>query len=76
MNASIIRSSPGNFGAYNSGAQSTSFLVPSSPFGDIFGVAAGGSYLTGSLAGTGNYSASALVPTPANPFFPCYLKSF
>jgi len=68
INASIIRSSPGNFGAYNSGAPSTNLAVPSSPFaGDIFGVAAGGSHLTGSLAGTGNVAASGTV-IPANPF--------
>jgi len=68
INASIIRSSPGNFGAYNSATQGTSFTVPTSPFaGDIFGVAAGGSHLTGSLAGTGgNVSSSAIIP--ANPF--------
>jgi hypothetical protein len=68
INASIIRSSPGNFGAYNSGAQSSSLMVPSSPFaGDIFGVAAGGSHLTGSLAGTGGNVAGSQV-IPANPF--------
>jgi len=67
VNASIIRSSPGNFGAYNPNNPGVSLGVPSSHFaGDIFGVAAGGSHLTGSLAGTGIVPMTAVVP--ANPF--------
>jgi len=60
-NASIIRSSPGNFGGNYSSNISSHHGVS-----DIFGVAAGGSHLTGSLAGTGSLGIS--LATPANPF--------
>jgi hypothetical protein len=72
INASIIRSSPGNFGGgggYNPNVSGTHLgNVPSSAFaGDIFGHAAGGSHLTGSLAGTNTLGGVSLV-APANPF--------
>jgi hypothetical protein len=72
INASIIRSSPGNFGgggSYNPNLSGTHLgNVPSSAFaGDIFGHAAGGSHLTGSLAGTNTLGGISLV-APANPF--------
>jgi len=73
--AHLVHSSPGQFGGtgidIRPGSQNPFALAPQSPAlytGDIFGAGAGGSHLTGSLAG--NHSNSLSIAVPGGGFGP------